>query len=65
MSEIATNITADQKERRVFTKPIGNYTYTVENNGFGEYRIIRRVKTQDKPAEYWRKLHDKNENGTI
>ncbi|MEE1124886.1 MAG: hypothetical protein U0L18_02985 [Acutalibacteraceae bacterium] len=40
MSEIATNISREQIERKVFNKAIGNYIYTVENNGFGNYRII-------------------------
>lgn len=40
MSEIASNITDVQKSKKVFRKPIGNYIYTVENNGFGQYRII-------------------------
>lgn len=40
MHEIATNISDVQKAKKVFKKPIGDYMYTVENNGFGEYRII-------------------------
>lgn len=40
MSEIATNLTEEQSKRRVFKKLIGDYVYTVENNGFGNYRII-------------------------
>ena len=40
MSEISTNLTADQKAKSVFRKPIGEYIYTVENNGFGNYRVI-------------------------
>lgn len=40
MHEIATNITEVQKRKKVFKKFIGDYVYTVENNGFGNYRII-------------------------
>lgn len=40
MSEIATHISEEQKNMKVFLKAIGNYNYTVENNGFGDYRII-------------------------
>ena len=40
MSEIATNLTSEQSKESVFTKAIGNNIYTVENNGFGDYRII-------------------------
>ena len=40
MSEIATHLTDEQKEKTVFKKAVGKYVYTVENNGFGDYRII-------------------------
>lgn len=43
MSEIATNITKEQIQKSVFEKAIGNYIYTVENNGFGNYRIIDKT----------------------
>lgn len=43
MSEIATNITKEQSQKSVFEKAIGNYVYTVENNGFGDYRIIDKT----------------------
>lgn len=44
MSEIATHISEEQKLKDVFSKPIGNYMYLIENNGFGNYRIIGRKK---------------------
>ena len=47
MSEIATNITETQKNKKVFSKNIGDYTYTVENLGFGEYRVIDKQKIGD------------------
>ena len=47
MSEIATNITETQKNKKVFSKNIGDYTYTVENFGFGEYRVIDKQKIGD------------------
>ena len=47
MSEIATNISEGQKNKKVFKKPIGDYIYTVENNGFGNYRIIGKAKIED------------------
>lgn len=43
MSEIATNVTKEQSQKSVFEKAIGNYVYTVENNGFGNYRIIDKT----------------------
>ncbi len=42
MSEIATHISEKQLKSKVFKKAIGNYYYTVENNGFGNFRIIGR-----------------------
>lgn len=42
MSEISTWITEEQAKKRVFKKYIGNSIYTVENKGFGEFRIISK-----------------------
>ena len=47
MSEISTNLTKEQAKKNVFPKLIGDYTYTVENNGFGDYRIIGKAKTEE------------------
>jgi hypothetical protein len=44
MSELATNLTEEQATRRVFRKYIDDYVYLVENNGFGNYRIIGKEK---------------------
>ena len=44
MSEIATHISEEEELKKVFSKPIGNYMYLIENNGFGNYRIIRKKK---------------------
>ena len=44
MSEIATNITEDKKNSKTFFHAVGNYLYFVENNGFGNYRIIGKKK---------------------
>lgn len=40
MSELATNMSKEQRQKSIVKKAIGNYYYTVENNGFGDYRII-------------------------
>ena len=40
MSEIASNLTEEQASKRVIKKHIGDYIYTVENKGFGNYRVI-------------------------
>lgn len=44
MSELNTNLTKEQLKMSVVTKPIGKYLYTVEVNGFNEYRIIDKKK---------------------
>lgn len=46
MHEIATNISEKQAAKKVFRKAIGNYVYTVENNGFGNYRIIGKGRIE-------------------
>lgn len=43
MSELATHMPAKYKHRKIVTRPIGNFYYTVENRGFGNYRVIDRV----------------------
>ena len=40
MSEINSNITPEQLEKKVVSKPIGDFVYTFECNGFDNYRII-------------------------
>jgi len=47
MSEIATNLTEAQSKKQVFSKHIGDYIYTVENKGFGNYRVIDKIKIGD------------------
>ena len=50
MSEIASNIKEEEKDFPTLVKRVGNYVYTVENNGFGNYRVIgkRKNKSSDK-----------------
>lgn len=43
MSELATNTTAEQRNQFIISKPIGDYIYTVENQGFGSYRVIGKL----------------------
>lgn len=47
MSEIATNLTKEQSQKKVFSKAIGDYIYTVENKGFGNYRVIKKIKIDE------------------
>lgn len=40
ISEFNTNMSDKQRKQKVVTKAIGNYYYTIENNGFNNYRVI-------------------------
>ena len=40
MHEINTNLSAEDRSKKVVTKAIGDYLYTFENNGFDNYRIL-------------------------
>lgn len=42
MHELATNLTDEEHNQRILTRSIRNYTYVVLNNGFGNYRIIKK-----------------------
>ena len=53
MSELATHLTAAQRKQKVVTKAIGNYIYTIENNGFGNYRIIGKEIIDDEIFDWW------------
>lgn len=44
MSELATNITNEQRRMPVITKPIGDYIYTFENNFDNTFRVIGKKK---------------------
>ena len=47
MSEIATNLTKEQSSKKVFSKCVGDYIYTIENHGFGDYRVIKKIKIEE------------------
>lgn len=53
MSELNTHLSGEQRNRKVITKAIGNYVYTVENNGFGNYRIIGKNPIDENIDEWW------------
>lgn len=44
MHELNTNLTKEQRKIKQLSKTIGNFIYHFENNGFNEYRIIRKIK---------------------
>ena len=53
MSELATHMTAAQRKQKVVTKAIGNYIYTIENNGFGNYRVIGKEAIDNDIWDWW------------
>lgn len=42
VSEFNTNLPANLRKKRVIEWAVGNYQYKIINNGFNEYKIIRR-----------------------
>lgn len=46
-------MTEAERKQKVVTKPIGNYFYTFENNGFDEYRVIGKVAIDNDFTEWW------------
>ncbi len=48
VSEINTNLTDEQRSMEIVSKAVGNYIYTFENNGFDNYRFIRKKKIDRK-----------------
>lgn len=56
MSELATNMTAEQRKKKVVSKAIGSYIYTIENNGFGDYRIIGKKAIDAEKFDAIRKM---------
>ena len=47
MSELNTHMSAEDRQKPVVVKSIGNYTYTIENHGFNNYRIIGKILIDD------------------
>lgn len=44
MHELNTNLTEEQRKKKIISKNIGDYKYTFQNEGFNEYRIINKRK---------------------
>ncbi len=53
MSELVTHLTDQQKKQKVVTKAIGRYLYTIENNGFGNYRVIGKESIANNLMDMW------------
>ena len=46
-SELNTNLTKQERKRKVIKRPIGNFFYVVKNNGFDNYEFIGRYLIDD------------------
>lgn len=53
MSELNTNLTKEEREKHILVKPIGDFYYTIENNGFNNYRIIGKHRIVDEIISDW------------
>ena len=53
MSEFNTHMSDEQRKQKVVTKAIGDYFYTIENNGFDDYRIIDKYAIDSDATEWW------------
>ena len=51
MSALNTDLTAEQRKHKIIHKAIGNYIYTIENNGYNNYRVIGREEIPDAVTE--------------
>lgn len=47
MHELNTNLTKEQRQQKHIHKAVGNYFYTVINNGFNNYKIIDKEDIND------------------
>lgn len=45
--ELNNNLTKEQRKKKRITKAIGNYIYTVINNGFNEYTVVEKAKIDE------------------
>lgn len=53
MSELNTHLSEEQRKKEIITKAIGDYYYTIENNGFDNYRIIGKKPIDIDVDEWW------------
>lgn len=54
ISALNSNLSAEDRSRRILVKAIGNYVYTVINRGFDDYTIIRKMPIEDARDAYRR-----------
>ena len=47
MHELNSNLPKELKNKKIFWRSIGNYTYQVQNNGFNKRKIIGKYKIDE------------------
>lgn len=45
--ELNSNLPSELKNKKMFRRSIGNYTYKIQNNGFNEYKIIGKQEINE------------------
>lgn len=45
--ELNSNLPSELKNKKIFRRSIGNYTYKIQNNGFNEYKIIGKQEINE------------------
>ena len=58
MSELNTHMSDEDRSRRIVTKPIGSYYYTVINNGFDDYIVIGKRAISAEADVIWEESDD-------
>ena len=53
MSAFNTYMSDEDRQCRVVTKPIGDYYYTIINNGFDDYIVIGKAKIVAEADDIW------------
>ena len=53
ISEFNTNMSDEDRMCRIVTKPIGDYFYTIINNGFNDYMVIGKRPIVEKAYDLW------------
>ena len=51
MHELNSNMSDEDRESMIVTKPIGDYVYAVINRGFGDYVIVGKYPISDEDIE--------------
>ena len=59
ISELNTHMSDGEERHRIVTRPIGDYYYTVINQGFNDYVIIGKRRIVEEIQDEWSTYEDK------